>query len=284
MSDSIHSIVWLNGELVPAGEAKISPFDHGLLTGDGVFETLAAYDGKPFATRRHHERFVRSASALGLSVPDKGTMARAMTEVLAANKLSEARVRATITGGIGPLGSDKNDSSDTFLVAASPMPGHADLAKVVFVPWQRNKHGALKGVKSTSYGENVIALAHAKKQEGNEAIFGNTEGELCEGTGSNLFLVLDGALITPTLDSGCLAGVTRSIVLDLCRQEGIPAEEYDVPLSKLAEADEAFLTSSLREVQPIADVDGASLPVCPGPVSALLRASFKALVESNIDP
>lgn len=282
--DSHEPIVWLNGEILAAAAAHISPFDHGLLTGDGVFETLAAYGGQPFAEGRHYTRLQRSAAALALTVPPRQVLADAMRAILAANRLSDARVRITLTGGVGPLGSDKGASPDMALVAAAPLPHHADTAALVSVPYLRNEHGALAGVKSTSYGENVVALAHARNHGGNEAIFANVAGNLCEGTGSNIFVVLDGCLITPTLASGCLAGVTRAIVLDLCKANGIAAQETDVPFSRLFQAEEAFLTSSLREVQPVALVDGKPLPLCPGPVSESLQRAFRSLVNENLDP
>ena len=283
-SASSEPVIWLNGQLLPAEAAHISPFDHGLLTGDGVFETLAVYDGKPFAETRHFERLTRSAAALGLTVPPQKTLSDAMLSVVNANGLSSARIRVTLTGGVGPLGTDKGSTPDLALVATGPMPQHASTANVVTVPFLRNENGALAGVKSTSYGENVVALAHARAQGGSEAIFANTAGNLCEGTGSNIFLVLHGSLITPTLDSGCLAGVTRAIVLGLCGQLGLTVEETDVPIARLAEAEEAFLTSSLREVQPVETVDGKPLQRCPGPLSLQLRTAFRELVAENGDP
>ena len=195
-----------------------------------------------------------------------------------------ARIRITVTGGVGPLGSDKGNVKDTVLIAAGPMPGHAETGSVVVVPWTRNTGSPLAGVKSTSYGENVVALLHAKQQGANEAIFANTEGQLCEGTGSNVFLVHEGDLVTPPLESGCLAGITREITLDLCNRLGIPVQERDVPVDALVDAPEAFLTSTLREIQPIALVDGNPLPNCPGQITAELRAAFRSLVQTQIDP
>ncbi|MGK0188460.1 MAG: branched-chain amino acid aminotransferase [Verrucomicrobiales bacterium] len=276
--------VWLNGQLFPADHAPISPFDHGLLTGDGVFETLCVYNGRPFAESRHYQRLLRSAAALGLAVPSQESLSSAMTAVIEANDLSDARVRITLTGGIGPLGSDKGATEDLALIAAGTLPNHADTASVITVPFLRNEHGALAGVKSTSYGENVVALAHARKHGGNEAIFANIAGNLCEGTGSNIFIVLGGKLLTPTLASGCLAGITRAIVLELCDEIGLPVEETDVPIATLTKVDEAFLTSSLREVQPIALIDGTPANDCPGPISQKLRTQFRSLVQEQIDP
>ncbi len=159
-----------------------------------------------------------------------------------------------------------------------------EVGDVSVVPYTRNETGALAGLKTTSYGENVVALSFAKERGAGEAIFANTRGELCEGTGTNVFIVLDGDLITPPLEAGCLAGVTRALVLEICEKEGIPVSEKAVPITALHQSSEAFLTSTTREVQPIGKVDGMELPNVPGEVSSRLRAAFRALAEAAVDP
>lgn len=278
------AMVWANGALVPEAEAGVSPFDHGLLTGDGVFETLAAYGGRVFAFSRHYKRLCRSAAVLGLEAPDEAMLREACTAVVSANGLGDARVRVTVTGGKAPLGSDKGDEGQTALVAAAAAPVWAPTAKVVTVPFPRNEMGALAGTKTTSYGENVVALSYAKERGGDEAIFGNTKGNLCEGTGSNVGLVIEGKVITPPLDSGCLAGVTRGLVLELCEKLGIGAEESDLPLAALEESGEAFLTSTTREVHPIGQVNDTVIAQAPGEVTERLAAAFRDLVATDIDP
>lgn len=270
----------------PAQNASVSAFDHGLTVGNGVFETLVSYAGEPFAFTRHHERLCRSAGAMGLSVPSHGTLLGACREVLAANNLERtlARVRITLTGGPAPLGSERGDADPTVIVAATAAPDLGDTASVVVVPYTRNQTSALAGLKTTSYGENVVALAYAKKRGAGEAIFANTRGQLCEGTGTNIFVVLDGVLHTPPLEAGCLAGVTRALVAELCAPAGIRLEESLLPVERLAEAEEAFLTSTTREVQPIREVDGKPLPAVPGPVTARLREAFRALAQARVDP
>lgn len=280
----VEPMVWRNGKVIPAGEASISPFDHGVLVGDGVFETLNVYNGEPFASSRHYCRLAKSADKLGLDVPDEAELLEAMREVLKANQLSKARIRVTITGGISPLGSDRGSAQHTLLVAASTVPEYTETGRVITVPFTRNEKSALVGVKSTSYGENVIALALAKKQGAVEAIFANNAGMLCEGTGCNIFVVMDGKLLTPTLSSGCLAGVTRSVVLDVCDELGIEVSEKDMPLGDLKRADEAFLSSSLREVQGIERVDDVELRVAPGPITSKVRQGFKDFVCKNPNP
>jgi branched-chain amino acid aminotransferase len=272
-------VVWIDGALAPADQARISPFDHGLLTGDGVFETLIVYGGKPFAVRRHLERLAVSCRGLGLAVPDPALVRDAMAQVVMANGLDRARLRVTVTGGDSPLGSDRGAGGPTVVVAGGPLTEWPATADVVVVPWTRNEKGALSGLKTTSYGENVVALAHAKARAASESIFANTVGQLCEGTGSNVFVAIRGRLVTPPLSSGCLAGVTRALVL-----ETVGAAEEDLPLAALAGADEAFLTSTTREVQPIRAVDGRALPAAPGPLTAAAADAFKRLVAEDLDP
>ncbi len=284
VSDVVEPQVWRNGKVISADEARVSPFDHGVLVGDGVFETLNSYNSEPFAASRHYVRLQNSAGKLGLQVPDENDLLEAMREVMQANGLSKARIRITITGGISPLGSDRGTAEHTVLVAASLIPEYKEVGKVITVPFTRNEKSALAGVKSTSYGENVIALSLAKKQGADEAIFPNNSGMLCEGTGSNIFVVIDGELITPTLASGCLAGVTRSVVLDICDQLKIEVSEKDIPLDDLKKAEEAFLTGSLREVQGIASVDGVDLSSAPGSITQKVRQGFKDFVRRNPDP
>jgi branched-chain amino acid aminotransferase len=274
-------IVWIDGALVPLADAHISPLDHGLTVGDGVFETLRVYDTVPFAWRRHYARLRASADALGLDVPDSDTLRAGSETVLAANGLRDARLRVTVTGGPAAPGSSRRSGSApvAYLIATSIDPA-APTADVVIAPWTRNERGATAGLKTISYAANVRALAYAEARGASEAIFANTQGNLCEATGSNVFLVHEGTLVTPPPTAGCLLGVTRGLLLELCGT----CEERDVPIEALAAADEAFLSSTTREAQPIAHVDGTALPVAPGPVAMELAAEFRALVARDLDP
>jgi len=270
-------VIWIDGRLT--ADACVSPFDHGLLTGDGVFETLRVYRGEPFAARRHLDRLARSAKGLGLPPPEAGVLRAAMDEVVAANRLVDGRLRITVTGGVAPLGSDRGGAIPTVIVAGSPMAAWPATTSVVTVPWPRNERSALAGLKTISYAENVVALAYARERGAGEAVFANLVGNLCEGTGTNVFLAIDGRLVTPPLSAGCLPGVTREILLT-----SIDVVEQDVALGDLAAADEAFLTSSTREVQPIDSVDGRALPAAPGPLTRAAAEAFQALVERELDP
>jgi branched-chain amino acid aminotransferase len=277
-------IVWVDGALGDVEHARISPIDHGLLVGDGVFETLRVYAGVPFAWTRHLDRLEHSAAGLGLASPARDTVRKATTAVLDANRLTEARLRITVTGGPSPLGSLRGNQGPTLIVAASAPSEWPPAEAVVTVPWTRNERGATAGLKTISYAENVRALAFAAERNASEAIFANNRGELCEATGSNVFVVKAGVVRTPPDTAGCLLGVTRALVLELCSREGVSTEEVDLEIGALAEADEAFLTSSTRELQPISQVDGRDLPAAPGPCTTLLTEHFRALVTSNPDP
>ena len=154
---------------------------------------------------------------------------------------------------------------------------------VVTVPWVRNERAATAGLKTTSYADNVIALARAKQQGAAEAILANTRGELCEATGSNVFVVVDGVVRTPPLDSGCLAGITRELVLEWCAADGVEVVEQPLPLDVLAAAHELFITSSIKDVFPVSSVDGRDLPA-PGPVTARVQEVWAAHAALGVDP
>ena len=269
---------WVNGGIVAAGAAAVSPVDHAVIVGDGVFETLKVVNGTPFALTRHLGRLKRSASGLGLPEPDDALVRTAVAETLTADP-EAGRLRITWSSGPGPLGSDRGGGPGTLLVASSPGTVWPETVQVQLCEWTRNERGALTGLKTTSYAENVRALEAAHRRGASEALLANTQGRLCEGTGTNVFLVVDGVLVTPPLSSGCLAGITRELVLELTE-----VVERDVDPGELAVASEAFLTSSTREVGAISAVDDTVLPEAPGPVTAGLVAAFAALVATSPDP
>lgn len=277
-------MVWLNGEVIAEGDARISPFDHGLLVGDGVFETLTTVGGVPFAWSRHDRRLRRGARALGFEPPPSDVLRRAVDDTLAANDLGEARVRITVTSGPGPLGSDRGDGEVTALVSVTEARPPQPTVDLVVVPWVRNERGALAGLKTTSYAENARALAHAKERGGDEAVFANTRGNLCEGTGTNVWLVRGGVVATPPLSSGCLDGVTRQLLLELCAGIDVEVDEVDVPPAALHDAEEVFVSSSTRGPHAVARVDGRPLRTAPGPVTEKLAAAYADLLHRHSDP
>ncbi len=267
---------WIDGELLADPEAGvISVTDHGFTVGDGVFEAVKVIDGRPFALDLHLARLVRSATGLGLDAPDRDAVRRGVAAVLGEQHLPLGRLRITLTAGPAPLGSGRGSHAPTLVVVAVPMQASPATTTIVTVPWPRNEHSAIAGLKTTSYAENVVALAHAKQHEATEAIFANTAGHLCEGTGSNVFYVVAGELRTPTLASGCLAGVTRGLVLDWCG-----AREVDEPIAVAEAADEVFLVSTTRDVQPVTRWGARDLPV--GPVTRAAAETWRARESEHL--
>jgi branched-chain amino acid aminotransferase len=273
---------WLNGDLMTDPTAgAVAVTDHGFTVGDGVFEAVKTLGGRPFALTRHLARLTRSAAGLGLPAPDLDAVRRGVEAVLSdgAERDAIGRLRITYTAGPHPMGSGRGGGPPTLVVAYSAIDVAAGSTSVVTVPWTRNEHGATAGLKTTSYAENVIALAHAAERGGTEAIFANTAGNLCEGTGSNVFYVVDEELRTPSLAAGCLAGVTRALVIEWCG-----AREVDEPLTDvLARASEAFLVSTTRDVQAIARWDDRDLPA-PGPVTKECAETWIAREAETMDP
>jgi branched-chain amino acid aminotransferase len=274
---------WVNGERVDPAAPSIAALDHGVTVGDGVFETCKIVDGVPFALKRHARRLDRSMAGLGLPRADHGVINDGITSVLSGDPIAYGRLRYTVTGGAGPLGSDRCDSPLTYIVTAGPQDPNPSTAKLVVVPWTRNEHGATAGLKTTSYAENVVALAHAQARGGVEALFANSAGNLCECTGSNVFVVVAGEILTPDLASGPLAGVTRELVIEWCSQEGLSVRAEPLPMSILQTADEVFITSSTKDVLPVHAIDDR-LIVAPGPVTARAAEIFARRCAERLDP
>jgi branched-chain amino acid aminotransferase len=271
--------IWANGLLTPnPDDATISVLDHVVTVGDGVFEVIKVDNGAPFALTRHMRRLANSAQGLGLPAPDEALVRSAVDEVLAAEHIPCGRLRITYTGGVAPLSSERDDPKPGLLVASIAAPRPPATVAVVTVPWVRNERGALAGLKTTSYGENVLALELAHTSEASEAIFANTRGELCEGTGTNIFCVLDDVVVTPPLTSGCLAGITRALVLEWC-----DVEERDVTMDEYRTSNQMFLTSSTRDVQAIHTVDGRPLEA-PGDATAVIAETFGKRSADDLDP
>jgi branched-chain amino acid aminotransferase len=275
--------VWVNGHLVAPDEPGVSVLDHGLTVGDGIFETLKVVDGRPFALTRHLRRLASSAAGLGLVPPDGAAVREGIEAVLGGEPIGFGRLRVTMTAGPGPLGSDRGDTAPTYVVVASPVPRPEPSTAISVVPWTRNERSAVAGLKTTSYAENVVALAYAREHGASEAVFTNTRGQLCEGTGSNVLVAVDGRLVTPPLSSGCLAGITRELLLDWAIADGVEVVEAELGLDDLRRATEVLLTSSTRDVQPVHQVDDRQLEV-PGPLGTVAAELFLRRAAQDIDP
>ena len=278
MTDFSSGACWVNGQLVDRFTPSISAVDHAIVVGDGVFETLQVAGGTPFALTRHLARLRFSSDGLGLLPPDDDQVRDAVAAVLDADPHA-GLVRITWSSGAGPLGSSRGDGPGTLIVATQKANVWEASTRVHLCPWTRNEHGALVGLKTTSYAENVLALDAAHQRQCSEALFLNTAGLLCEGTGTNLFVVVDDQLVTPPLSSGCLAGITRALVLEVT-----DAQEGDLHPDDLAQASEAFLTSSTRDVQAISRIDDLALPQAPGPQTQAAAVAFAEVLTNRLDP
>ena len=275
--------VWVNGDLVDPTGPSVSALDHSVTVGDGVFETAKIDAGAPFALTRHHRRLERSAAGLGLPRLDLPFIDKGIAAVLDGPEIDFGCLRYSVTGGIGPLGSDRADASLTYIVLAGPQSRPPASGALTVVPWTRNERSAVVGLKTTSYAENVVALARAKEAGAVEAVFANTRGELCECTGSNIFVVVDGVVLTPPAGSGLLLGITRELVIEWGRAAGMQVREEALPLEVLQTADEVFITSSTKDVLPIHRIDARELP-SERPVTAELQAVFRSNAERDADP
>jgi branched-chain amino acid aminotransferase len=284
---------WINDALVPIVDAKISVLDHGFTVADGVFETLLISDGKVFALDRHLARLAKSAAGLGISAPDAPAISAGITQVLEANpKIDFGRLRITLTSGSGPLGSDRTSAAPTLVVSIAQQSPWPASTSVLLVPWTRNENSPLAGLKTTSYAENVYALDAAKSLGFSEAIFCDTSGRLCEGTGSNIFLVKDDQIFTPSQASGLLRGVTRDLVIEWANESGFVVVERDVDPTELWDADEVFITSSTRDVHPVSQVAKLDQTgnvvdrrdLAPGLVTEKLGTIFGTLRTENLNP
>ena len=242
---------YVNGQIIDSHLASISVFDHGFTVADGVFETLKLNSGKVFALDRHLDRLEQSCLGLGITCPSREMLTKAVSEVCALNdSIANGRLRITVTSGSGPLGSDRHQSQPTLVISVAPQAQWPSTAQLLIMPWARNETSPLVSVKTTSYAENVHALAVAKSFDFSEAIFLNNQGKVTEGTGSNIFLVKDRVIFTPDITSGLLQGVTRNLVLEWA------VAKFEIRESALSEedlfnADEIFITSTTRDVQPV---------------------------------
>lgn len=271
--------VWFNGSVMNDPEAAVIRVDdHGFTVGDGVFEAVKIVGNQPFALTRHLHRLVGSAAGLGLPMPDTDQIREAVDAVIAGQDLALGRLRITWSAGPAPLGSGRGGGPPTLVVVAVPMAPAEPSTAAVVVPWVRNERSAVAGLKTTSYAENVVALSYARDRGATEAIFANTLGNVCEGTGSNLCYVIDGEIRTPTLESGCLAGVTRALAI-----QWLGIREIDEPISVLDQADELFLVSTTRDVQALHRLDERDLPA-PGPLTLKAMEIWAQREPESIDP
>jgi branched-chain amino acid aminotransferase len=284
-------LVYVNGHFLPKEEARVSVFDHGYLYGDGIYETLRSYRGKIFLLPRHLSRLKRSADAISLSLPlPLEKIGDALKESLTVNKLGEAYLRIQISRGEGDIGLDPAlCPAPAMIIVTKPFKDYPrslyeNGVSVAIVQTRRNHPLALDpAIKSTNFLNNILAKIESLRAGAYEGIMLNWKGQVAEGTISNIFIVKKGVLVTPSLETGILEGVTRDLALRLARAAGIEVKEALLRPRDLLRADECFLTNTTVEVMPVTTIDDASVgDGTPGSVTRTLMQAYKEEVLRHV--
>jgi branched-chain amino acid aminotransferase len=283
--------VYLNGVLLPLSEARISPLDYGFLYGFGLFETMRAYNRRVFRLEQHLNRLAESAEEIRIAKPvDTAELKSAIYKTLDANRLDDAYIRLTLSGGEGPVGLDPTGCKKlTTLIIVKEYTGYPAekyLAGFRALTSSIKVHAAspTSRIKSINFLERLLAKSEAVKAGSDEAVMLNTEGFLAEGSVSNLFLVFGDVIHTPSLQCGILPGVTRSVVLELASQLNIRVVERRISLDEFYSADEAFLTNSLMEIMPLTEVNNKTLGTGRiGSLTKRLMHSYSYLVAKEVN-
>lgn len=274
--------VWIDGVTVDAEAARVPVFDRGFLYGDSVYEVLRTFSGRPFRLLEHLERLERSGGGLGMTLPPRAEIERAVHETLAAANEPDAYIRIVVTRGAGEIALDPAMADRPRLIVIvravkPPAPeAYSDGVEVAIVGKSRGAPGAVDpSVKSGNYLSSVLAIAEARQRGAYEAILTDSVGRLTEGSSSNFFVARGGRVATPPLSAGLLEGITRRTVIELLRGAGVAVDEAPLWPVDLRTADEALLTSSVRGVVPIVRVDGAPLgDGTPGPIARRVLALY----------
>jgi branched-chain amino acid aminotransferase len=283
--------VYLNGNVIEESAALIPAGDRGVLFGDGIFETMRAYNGKPFRMDRHLERLRAGCRELRFSgAPGGAEIAAAIAELYRLNVVSgDAYIRVTLTGGFfdGNRSLERSGAPNVHIIVKPfegyPRGWYERGMRVVVSSVRSNEGSPLSRIKSVNYLDNLIAKQEARDRGADDALMLNSSGYLAEGASANLFLVRRGKLATPGVECGLLPGVTRETVMELCEEYGLVCETAFLVLDDLLGADEAFFTVSTGEIVPVAEVEGTSIGFkCPGPITIRLSAAYHDLVKREL--
>jgi len=279
-------MIWLNGRLGAREQAHIDPADRGLLLGDGLFETLRAYHGHIFRIEDHLQRMAAGAAELGIPLPlDPPSIAEAAHETLTANHLgaTDAALRITLTRGPGQRGLlPPEDPLPNLLISAAayhPPASMDGFAAVTSKRARRNERSLTARLKTLGYLDNIIAQTEAAAAGADEAIMLNNQDLVACGGRSNVFAVIDDVLTTPAIEEGALPGITRRIVLDLCKKERLEVRETSITRAQLRAAAELFVTNSLIEIMPLRHFDGAEYPI--GAITKRLAEAYSRLTPRS---
>jgi len=282
--------IWLDDTLVDPADAVVSVFDHGLLYGDGVFEGIRVYNGRVFELAAHLKRLYESAKAIRLTIRmDAAQLTDAVEQTVRANGIADGYIRLVVTRGAGTLGLNPFGCEQSRLIIIAdriqlyPEEMYVHGMKVISASTTRNHPLALPPqVKSLNYLNNILAKIEALDSGVMEAIMYNHEGYVAEATGDNVFIVRGGVIYTPPISAGALDGITRRVVIDLARRQGITVVERNLTRFELYVCDEFFLTGTAAEVIGIVDIDGRTIgDGRPGPITCLLREKFFAYAHGK---
>ncbi len=285
--------IYVDGKYCDEKNAKISVFDHGLLYGDGIFEGIRAYNGRVFQLKEHIDRLFYSAKAILLDIPmSHGEVMKAVVETCRENGIRDGYIRLLVTRGIGTLGLNPNRCKDpSIIIIADTIQLYAPELyekgmEIITVPTTRNLHSALNpAIKSLNYLNNILAKMEANIAGCEEAVMLNAEGFVSECTGDNIFIVKAGRVFTPPLSAGALHGITRGVVMDLAREDGVTVAEPNLTRYDLFNADECFLTGTGAELIPIVKIDGRVIGTGrPGPLTGKLVNKYRALTKISGEP
>lgn len=272
--------IWCDGQWLPADKSPSTALDRGAILGLGLFETMLALDGRPVFWDRHLARLSRSAERLGW-VLELADLQEICGQLLARNGLTvgRARLRLTVTAGSGPLDDLTAGADRRIWLAATPLAAPPDSVTLGLSPWPRHERSALAGLKTASYGENLVALDEARQRGFQETLFFNTADQLCEAATANVFLVKNGRVSTPPLASGCLPGVGREVIWQLAQRHGLAGDEWPLTMADLLAADEIFLTSATRGPVAVSRFEQREFTL--GSVTDTLRQLWQAEIISR---
>ncbi len=277
---AIHQLAYHNDRILPVADTRLSPGQAGLLNGWGLFTTIRIYHGQAFAFERHWNRLCRDAERTELPFHFRSEdVHRALHELIRANRVGEGCARIYFINNQGSSWRSEEPLPPTdLLITTSDLPQFVRPARLSVRAAGRFAAHPLAGAKVTSWLENVWSLERARQQGFQEVILLNERGEVAECTSANIFCVLEGALLTPPLASGCLPGVTREILFEIGAENGLPVDERTLTLDDLHRATEVFITSTSRELLPVAHIGDHSVPQAPGPVAKRLQEAFSGYV------
>jgi branched-chain amino acid aminotransferase len=285
--------IYIDGKYYDPKHARISVFDHGLLYGDGIFEGIRAYNGRVFKLAEHVERLFCSAQAILLKMPlTPEQVTRAVVDTCRTNKIRDGYIRLVVTRGAGTLGLNPHKClHPSVIIIADKIQLYAQAVyqrglDVVTVATTRNLHSALNpAIKSLNYLNNIMAKIEAINAGHEEAIMLNAEGYVAECTADNIFIAKGGQLQTPPLSAGALHGITRGLVMELARQNGLAVSEPNLTRYDLFNADECFLTGTGAEIIAVVKIDGRVIGRGqPGPVTGKLVAQYRQLTQVSGEP